>query len=831
MDGYVRLRACNRFALAPAGNLLEHRNRFANVRMFVMEAELFRQHRMILLARAPYGLLSPSWMAKEALESSGHAVFWFTPELFPKLFAGDRVDSSKLISLARRWSVDYIVVADGISCDLSAMESLGIPAIAMCSSRSEVDRTVGHSEDSYAAVWALDGVDLAEAVDAEMLVCRLGIVPPAARKIPANDIVFPPSIVCTQDATDERVAAIRAVTDSDWGSRIPVRCLGEGWPAEWHFDSDYTGTIYALASGGSFVYFTDAGADPVAEYLSHAFEILSGHPVVTCGPDAIPFSDLAKELYRLLTSIKKPSMQTDVPDTFTSSVLEAMSALDSLAGSNNKTNELPACRVVSVFGYVGKANFGDEYILSTIADRLAQRCPGTVTVAVSEDPWHTLVNRGIFAISLGDKHALDSLLKCSSAALIMAGLLFDQGTRWTMGKAEVISSVLHSDLPGIAAYVSLARLNDTPVIFYGIGAGPLELEDSKRLVRFMGTMGSRFICRDLETAKLIAASGVSERQIFHRADVAFTGSARTSAVVDAFLSSCNIASPENIIVVSLREYENVPREFVPRVARACDAMLSVDDRARLVFCLLDAGDRDITERVIERMDRASRAFIFDAGDDVDAMADMLSRASAGLSMRYHCSLLLLKKGTPCVGLGYLPKVTALYKEMGLDDFLLPMDAACEDLVAACERVVSKRFDLRPVISYDARALHERACQAEDELASVVLSSNPAASSISADEEVYLYERSFSDRELLSAQGGRRDAEHWLHNMEIWLAQAKEKLEISRSEVASLNEQIAGVNKELDSARGRIHELENSNSYKVGSLLMRVPGKIKHFFKG
>ena len=54
--------------------------------------------------------------------------------------------------------------------------------------------------------------------------------------------------------------------------------------------------------------------------------------------------------------------------------------------------------------------------------------------------------------------------------LVIAGLLFDQGIRWSIGKAELASSMPHTDIAGIAAYVELAYMNDARPVLYGIGA-------------------------------------------------------------------------------------------------------------------------------------------------------------------------------------------------------------------------------------------------------------------------------------------------------------------------------------------------------------------------
>ncbi len=71
---------------------------------------------------------------------------------------------------------------------------------------------------------------------------------------------------------------------------------------------------------------------------------------------------------------------------------------------------------------------------------------------------------------------------------------------------------------------------------------------------------------------------------------------------------------------------------------------------------------------------------------------------------------------------------------------------------------------------------------------------------------------------------------WLNNMEGWLADANARLADTRSELDAAQARAGRLEEELAEARRRVVELETSNSYKVGSLLMKVPGKIKHAIK-
>lgn len=790
---------------------------------------MFHQRRIVMLANPRFGYLSPSWKVREALEAAGHAVFWFTPDRWPQLFSSELVDPSPLAALCGRWKADALVAADGIALD-AAPRPAGTAYVTLAQTDDELERSMRRGSGTPERAWLLPRVDASRLEDERTVVSRLDGRIDATARVPANTIAFGPGIVCAQDATEARVTALRglerAVDD------VPIRCLGAGWPEEWSFNRTTSDALYACAAGGALLAFPDDGGarDAAAgDYFARAFEQLSGCTVIRANDCADP-SELGGIVERALRSSSKPAVKQPTEDPFAASVLRALDEACEGRCPEGTCGCSDPCRLVSLFGYVGKGNFGDEYLLSTVAERVSARVDGAVSVAVSEDPWHTLVHHGIYAISLGDKSALDGLLARCSTALAIGGLLFDQGVRWTMGKAELLSSVLHSDLPGIAAYASLASLNHVPVVYYGIGGGPLELEHSRRLVELMGNLGGTFLCRDAETARLVRAAGVPSRQVLQRADVALTGGACPCDDVDAWLREEGIPDTEEFFVVSLRDYEGLPGDFPARVARACDGVLDPQDGMHVVFCLLDEADRAISERVISKMNQAARAHVFSYGERVDAMVDLLARACAGLSMRYHCSLLLFKSGTPCVGLGYLPKVCSLYEEAGMGAYLLPVDVGTEGLEGALSSLVEGRSALRPVVERGVLSLMELAQAEEDDLIELVASSEPVARRRAAHEETYLYEMPFADRELRDARAECRDVKAWLNNMEGWLADANARLADARDELDAARVRAGELEGELAEARRRVVELESSNSYKVGSLLMKVPGKIKHAIK-
>ena len=494
------------------------------------------------------GVATPAFCAKRAFEKQGHTVFLFTPKMWPELF--DEAGTFDATALSRFFEVqrpDCLMLAEGIgACGLDAAASRGVAVGMLVAARSEAEASVAKSSGApFDFAITISGRSLrleeVDGFDGVVGACAPAADATYASTPIANLIAFGPGIMCLQDATPARVAFFdELVADGRFGGA--VRCFGAGWPERFASDPTFTHIAYSARSSAACVVFGDLGAGSqnanapadAREVKSPADALLTDEALVLVRADGAKLacvgeglspwraermdicekditeahealiaavadqqsSDAAFESRRLPVDSQGPFLDGSLLAAL-ESVREQLSERGLMAG-------LPAPRtIVSVLGYVGMGNFGDEYILATVDRRLRELIRGCSIVAVGENPLHTLRERGIYSITLQDKRVLDRVLAASSAALVIAGLLFDQGIRWSIGKAELASSMPHTDIAGIAAYVELAYMNDARPVLYGIGAGPLDVADGRSLVRLMGVWAR---CSSRATKRLLSSS-------------------------------------------------------------------------------------------------------------------------------------------------------------------------------------------------------------------------------------------------------------------------------------------------------------------------------------
>lgn len=811
--------------------------------------------KIVLAARMRAGEATPALRVKSALEAQGHTVFLFTPRMWPGLF--DDASRFKADMLARFFEVqcpDCLVVAEGLGASgLDIAAAHGVACGMLAATRAEAKSSVAASEGApFDFAIALSGRSM-QLEDIDGFDGAVGICAPMpdegyVRTPLANLVAFGPGVMCVQDATPERIAFFDALAADKRFAGSAIRCFGEGWPERFASDPTFTHIAYSARSSAACVVFgdLDKGVQDADEKISNDLQggggnapadaLLTDEALVLVRADGAKLAcvgeglspwraermdicekDITEAREALIAAVadqrssdaafESRRLPVDSQGPFLDgSLLAALESVREQLSERGLMAGLPAPRtIVSVLGYVGMGNFGDEYILATVDRRLRELVCGCSIVAVGENPLHTLRERGIYSITLQDKRVLDRVLAASSAALVIAGLLFDQGIRWSIGKAELVSSMPHTDIAGIAAYVELAYMNDARPVLYGIGAGPLDVADGRSLVRLMGRLGALFLTRDEATAELIRSCRVRNEQVISLADCAFLGSASDTSFVDEWFASEGIdPASRRVVVVSLREYENAPADFAERVAAAISRVQAAHRDVVFTACILDSSDRALAERIGALLPAQAALRIFDAGERIEPVVDFLSRCSAGLSMRYHASLLLGSFCKPCVGLGYLPKVVSLYEDLGQTDTLLSMNADTAEIIAALESVLA--FDTQRAFALTNRVseLRKKSGESESILLDAIASIAPAKRG-EIPEELFLNRvaNDIAEKDRLRAQ----------------IARERRSVEEARARCVE-------VERERDAARGEVEEYAHSYSYRVGSTLLTLPRKLR-----
>jgi polysaccharide pyruvyl transferase WcaK-like protein len=701
-----------------------------------------RNLKIVICANPLLGSAAFAWRVKCSLENAGHTVFFFSPAVQSQLFEAqvgeadtDAAFSLRVAELETFFrnqephvllTADNVFVSEGAAAALSAGVSNGAGG-----AKKLAGMTVGALCDTLTCKNVRAEIENSSLYS--FVICAAGtpeLAGMACAHVPAatdgawaqtpiiNTIAAEKCVIISEDATPEKISALRDVlTKSQVNHK--VLAFGANWPEEFNALRSYNdggefvcgqrpselgGTnVFAYAARASYAHLTFepatnqnflapfAQAEGVAQVtLSVTEENGASVEAAAAKLDALKAEACAQDAH----SRKLPAAGTTAFSPFDQAVCNAImqvaparASWGAHAGAN--AAEAAPRTIVTIMGYFGMGNFGDEYILATLERLIKEKFAGATVCAVSDNPAHTLRERGIYAISPQNHAAIDQALAHSSAAVMPAGLLFDQGIRWTSGKTSLFESIAYSDIPGLAAFTMLAHMNNTPVVFHGIGAGPLEEPDSMAMVNLLSRTRCVFTTRDVETGNLLRACGVNPAQVADKADTAFLGTYARTKFTPAWLEA-NVAADQQIFAISLRNYDENPANFAEIMAGVLDKICGIYENLVPVFCVLDQDDENLSKQVISHMNAAAQTLIFNAHNNLDAQVELLAHAHVGFSMRYHACLLMSSFGVPCVGINYLPKVGSLYAQLGAQDLLLDVTASQHDYFTTINKMIENR---------------------------------------------------------------------------------------------------------------------------------------------
>lgn len=475
---------------------------------------------------------------------------------------------------------------------------------------------------------------------------------------------------------------------------------------------------------------------------------------------------------------------------------------DSIARGPVRSLGRPAIKVV-LYGWFGAQNFGDDLLLELVHARVRECYPSAEVLVIGANTHQIRVQHGFEATEPHQKHRICEWLDGAAALIYCGGLMFDDPLGQTAGEAELAFDPW-IDPAGQAAICSLARMYDVPTYFLGIGGGPMDTPAMQRYAKLMSAVGAHFLTRDQNTSDLLLAAGVDPGQVGTYADLSFGAQCYVDRHV-AFLDSEEAwrwlqAQGRPYLVVSLRSCHRNPPDLASRVAQALDGVCERRD-VSVLYLPLDTDDVGIQRQAYDLMEHKERAYLIGQRPTVETILSYISRSSATLSMRLHCSLLHMVFGRPAVGLNYNDKIEAQFTAIGQEGRLLSLDASAKDmsalLVDALDASESFADEVADVMAQQQALVDAEFCELFAAIDKVV---TKRSNSTITRPKTYCYPRSVSLTE--------------------------QELGCARSEIQRLQAQVASLERERDAAVCEVAAVRGSTSYRLGNIIVRPISALK-----
>ena len=366
-------------------------------------------------------------------------------------------------------------------------------------------------------------------------------------------------------------------------------------------------------------------------------------------------------------------------------------------------------QTILISGYYGFGNTGDEAVLAAMISDLQSACPGVDICVISGDPAETQKQHQVKAVPIDDLQTMVSEVKRSDLAIIGGGGLFHD--YWGVDLSAILTDQHH----GLALYSSLALLTgllNKPLMIYGVGVGPLQTEQGKQITRAVFETARTATVRDHESKVVLCDLGLDPDKITVTADPSFRWLARNhhSPV------SPQISAPEPYLGIALRNWNLGPASHAweGQVADAVDDYLELYEGS-VVFIPFQVGedrlsnDLEIANRIHRQLRNRERAVVLNPDLSPGAISSVISACDVLLGMRLHSIIFAALNEVPVVGLGYDPKIFRTMRQLGIEEYALPLEQLNRQvLLARLEKAVRNAPGLREQLGAQKEGLKTRA---------------------------------------------------------------------------------------------------------------------------
>lgn len=334
---------------------------------------------------------------------------------------------------------------------------------------------------------------------------------------------------------------------------------------------------------------------------------------------------------------------------------------------------MQAMEKLTVAGYIGYGNSGDEVLLSLVLGRIRDEVPGAEVTVLSARPRETARRHGVRAIQRYDAGAILRELSRSSALIFCGGSLIQDVTS---GRS-------------LAYYLALLRAAErmrVKTMLFANGIGPLTARGGRAAADVLDGVDV-ITLRDEASARTLSHLGVRRPRIAVTADT-------------AFLLPRGEARPRGggrYAVISYRPWGGLTQRLTEQCC-ALAAHLREAHGIEPVMLPMQAREDMAICRAVAARERAAIA---------DASAELFACAELTVGMRLHTLIYSAAAGTPAVGIAYDRKVSGLCRALGASF------VGAEDDTGSLLRAVDAAVCEREELAYRARkTAREMAARAE-----------------------------------------------------------------------------------------------------------------------
>lgn len=338
---------------------------------------------------------------------------------------------------------------------------------------------------------------------------------------------------------------------------------------------------------------------------------------------------------------------------------------------------------ISIFGYYGQDNAGDEAILSALSQGIKKTMPETIVTAYSGKPTETAANHGIEAYSffkLSPKAIIKGLLSRTRLAYIKAVYNFLKTDLVIIGGGGLYFDNKDSN-KWIFDYINLihlAKLFRKKVALCGISVGPLHHQSSKEAIAQAFIKADLISVRDKLSKQLLIEQGIPADHINVIPDLVFTFNSAEPAKISAILKLEGIEEA-NTKVLALVPccYNTTKAGWLTQYVNFCEHILASCNTTLWMVPLQRHDTFDDLSAAMSIYENLSpiaqeKVSVIKGKYAPDEIQGILSKADFVFAERLHGSIMALNTNTPFMGIAYMQKVDGVLELANLPERIIPL---------------------------------------------------------------------------------------------------------------------------------------------------------------
>ena len=337
---------------------------------------------------------------------------------------------------------------------------------------------------------------------------------------------------------------------------------------------------------------------------------------------------------------------------------------------------------ISIFGYYGQGNAGDEAILSALIDGIKTELPSANISVCSANPEETkkshhvnafpFFGTSLKAIAKGllrktRSHYINAIVSFFRSDLIIiggGGLFFDskETNKWIFGYIDLIHR---------------AKRFGKKVALVGISVGPLHHKGSEDAIAQAFSLVDLISVRDNTSKNTLIKCGVSPDKIHVIPDLVFTLNSASDERVIEILSTESFLYGNNQKNIALTPccYNTAQSGWMQQYIAFCErAIAELDCNLWLIPMQRNDSHDDLAaiETIYSKLSEnaKSRAFILRGRYNAKEIQGIISKSNFVLAERLHGSIMAINTNTPVMSIAYMPKVNGVLELANLDNRII-----------------------------------------------------------------------------------------------------------------------------------------------------------------